>query len=114
MLERFIQTSGNLSLYSSRMDCLYTGDDMGLKQFQRGMRHRLKYIQLRLRLRVRHLSRHRKTRNAVALPYQAPLPRSMVARPQGEQKAIAAPARAALPAMPLPTLRRTANRTPEQ
>jgi hypothetical protein len=87
---------------------------MGIKQFQRGMRHRLKYLQLRLRLQVRQLSRHRKARNAVALPCEAPLSRVPLARPQPEPKAYAAPADPPLPAVPLPTLRRTANRKPGQ
>jgi hypothetical protein len=90
------------------------GDDMGLKQFHRGMRHRLKYIQLRLRLQVRHFSRHRKARKAVALSYQATLPRITPARPQPEPKAYAAPASLPHPAVPLPTLRRPVNRKPGQ
>ena len=46
---------------------------MGIKQIQRGMRHRFKYIQLRLRLQVRHLSRHRKARKLALLPCETPL-----------------------------------------
>jgi hypothetical protein len=87
---------------------------MGLKQFHRGMRHRLKYIQLRLRLRVRHLSMHRKARSALALPYEAPLPRITPARSQAEQQTLTAPASPPLPAVPLPTLRRPVNRKPGQ
>lgn len=82
------------------------GDEMGIEQFQRGMRHRIKYIQLRLRLQVRHLARHGKMRKAVGPAWEA-TPPSRIKKdwPDGSINASSSPETAA---MPLPTLRRSA------
>jgi hypothetical protein len=87
---------------------------MGLNQFQRGMRHRLKYIQLRLRLQVRHLSRHRKARKAVVPLCEAPLPRRAPDRPQTEPVTLPASASPTIQTVPFPTLRRPVDRKPRQ
>jgi hypothetical protein len=82
---------------------------MGLKQFQRGMRHRLKYIQLRLRFRVRQLSRHRNVSKPVGPPSVAPSAWPCIEgdRSQAESDAINT---SAGPTVHLPTLRQPVNR----
>lgn len=77
---------------------------MGIKQFQRGMRHRFKYIQLRLRLQVRHMAMHKKARRAGAACEAAPLPLGATDRADGVESVQATndPPHASLP-----TLRRS-------
>jgi hypothetical protein len=79
---------------------------MGLEQFQRGMRHRFKYIQLRLRLQVRHMAMHRKARQDHAA-CEAASSAAATNRP-----AISAGTSAAndTPPTSLPTLRRSGSR----
>jgi hypothetical protein len=77
---------------------------MGIKQFQRGMRHRFKYIQLRLRLQVRHMAMHKKARRAGAACEAAPLPLGATDRADGVESVqpVNDPPHASLP-----TLRRS-------
>jgi hypothetical protein len=78
---------------------------MGIKQFQRGMRHRFKYIQLRLRLQVRHMAMHRKARQAGVACEAPPLPPGATDRSDG---VASAQADTDVPHASLPTLRRSA------
>ena len=76
---------------------------MGLKQFQRGMQYRFKYIRLRLRLQVRHMAMHRKARKAITLGPAC----DTAALTHGVVDRIDARAAAPVPSSaPLPTLRR--------
>jgi hypothetical protein len=78
---------------------------MGIKQFQRGMRHRFKYLQLRLRLQARHLVRHAKVRKVSAPPCIE------ADQPQTEAEPFqASPG----PSAPYPTLRRSGSRKTTQ
>jgi hypothetical protein len=86
---------------------------MGIQQFQRGMRHRIKTIQLRLRRQARHLARHRKARKAAAPPCDAPLAACIESEsPQMQSGPSGASANADV-SVPFPTLRRSGNRKPD-
>ena len=88
---------------------------MGIKQFQRGMRHRFKAIQIRLRRQVRHMARHGKLSKAIEHPCEAPPPCIELGQPIGELDTFDAPGGpASAPPLSYPTLRRRVDHGPAQ
>ena len=77
---------------------------MAIKQIQRGMQYRFKYIRLRIRLQLRHMVGHHKARNPVGATFDTTPPCTVTDWPDARPATLAA---ADKPASPLPTLRRS-------